>query len=96
MRFEEFELLVNEACSGALTPSNVGEHVDKLKSAKAAAVRAINALPDGAERKAAFKRLHSLQYRLYKAIVCINLNSSERQYRDFGVIANMVICYDCK
>lgn len=92
MLFKEFERLVNKAVGGEMTDSEVCDVTSQLKSEKAKIVRVISQLPAGAERREAFGKLHTLMYKLYDAKV----DAGNDTYKERGVIANMVLCFDCK
>ena len=94
MNIKKFEKLVEFACGGTMSRDDVSSITRQLKLAKSAVVHEALALPVGAERKALFKQLNTLQYRLYNAIVCISPDESYE--REFGGIADMIIYYDCK
>lgn len=92
MLFNEFEALVNYAVGGKMVDSEVCDITSQLKEEKDKIVRAISKLPDGAERRTAFAKLHTLMYKLYDAKV----DAGNDTYKERGIIANMVLCYDCK
>lgn len=109
MRLKEFENLVNHAVSGEMTLGEVSSVVGKLKACKAEIMKEISALPQGEERRQAFKKLHDLTYRLYQAKALIPQPESkedkkekkntetkkELKYISAAAIAHMVLCYDC-
>lgn len=107
MRFQKFENLVDYAVSGAMTLGEVSSVVEKLKACKAEIMKEISALPQGKERREAFKKLHDLTYRLYQAKALIYQPKSdgkekkdtkiieELTYISATAIAHMVLCYDC-
>lgn len=92
MLFNEFELLVNYAVGGIMLNSEVNDVTSQLKCEKAKIVRAISKLPASDERRAAFAKLHTLMYKLYDARV----DAGKDTYKKRDIIANMVICFDCK
>ena len=92
MLFNEFERLVNRATGGFMLESEVSDVVRQLKGEKAKIMRVISKLPDGAERRTAFGKLHTLMYKLYDAKV----DAGEDTYKKRDTIANMVLCYDCR
>lgn len=107
MRLKEFENLVNYAVSGEMILGEVSSVVKKLKCCKAEIMKEISALPQGKERREAFKKLHDLTYRLYHAKILISKpKSDEKEKKNTGTtkkptyisadaIANMIFCYDC-
>lgn len=92
MMFNEFERLVNYAVGGSMPASEVCGITSQLKNEKAKIMRVISELPDGAERRTAFGKLHTLMYKLYDAKVYVNENTNKKR----DAIANMVLCYDCR
>lgn len=107
MKFNEFEGLVGYAVNGTMRLGEVSIVVKKLKSCKAEIMKEISALPQGKERREAFKKLHDLTYRLYQAKILISKPKSDEKekkntettkkpkYISADAIANMILCYDC-
>ena len=92
MLFNEFEKLVNYAVGGSMVDAEVTDVVKQLKNEKTNIMRNIALLPAGEERRTSFKRLHDLMYQLYDAKIYI----ANDTYKKRDVIANMILCYDCK
>ena len=90
--FDEFERLVNYAVGGSMLDSEVCGITSQLKNEKAKIMRAISKLPAGDERRASYAKLHSFMYKLYDSKV----DAGNDTYKERSVIANMVLCYDCK
>ena len=92
MLFNEFERLVNRATGGFMLESEVSDVVRQLKGEKAKIMRVISKMSAGDERRASYAKLHSFMYKLYDSKV----DAGNDTYKERSVIANMVLCYDCK
>lgn len=97
-----FEGLVDEAIYGDVMLSDVSSLVKKLKKEKANIIKAISALEDVAERRAAYKKLNRLMYQLYDARCCVQLKEKDDKgkvtvrevYISASSMANMILCYN--
>lgn len=90
--FTKMEKLVSYAVGGEMERKEVSSVVSQLKAEKAEIFKSLLKMPEGKERKAAFKRLNDLTYRLYDAVVCVGKD----EYVSMSVMANMILCYDCR
>jgi hypothetical protein len=95
-----FAQLVNYACSGEMERRDVSSTVAELKSAKSAVLRDVADLETKEERQAVFAQLHTLMYRLYKAIAVVYIVNeigdktvTENLYVSVSTMANMILCY---
>lgn len=94
------QLLVEYACSGDMLMGDVSPTVVKLKAAKAEAMCTLCNMPDGKERRAGFRQLHDLMYRLYDARLCVRKEyladgTVVDVYIKVDSIASMILCYAC-
>ena len=99
-KFNEFERLVDFACGGRMERREIPEVTADLKAAKRNIMDSISLLSEGGERHKAFKELHNLMYRLYRAVYVLKKDEGKDKempvYISASQIANMVLCYDCK
>ena len=100
MNFGNFENLVNYAIGGKMRREEVSSIVSSLKSEKAHIMKSLLAMPEGTERRNAFKKLHDLMYALYKSRVRVGKVKQGSQevdlFRTVNEIAIMVLTYDCR
>ena len=100
MNFGNFENLVNYAIGGKMRREEVSSIVSSLKSEKAHIMKSLLAMPEGAERRNAFKKLHDLMYALYKSRVWVGKVKQGAVevdlFRPANEIAIMVLTYDCR
>lgn len=98
MNFGNFENLVNYAVGGEMRREEVTSIVSSLKAEKAHIMKSLLAMPEGAERRKAFKKLHDLMYALYESRVWVGKVKQGSQEVDMfasaSIIANMVLTYD--
>lgn len=100
--FMGFETLVDEAINGDVMISDVSSFVKELKKEKANIIKAISALEDVSERRAAYKKLNRLMYQLYDARCCVQLKEKDDKgkvtvreiYISASSMANMILCYN--
>ncbi len=100
MNFGNFENLVNYAIGGEMRREEVSSIVSSLKSEKAHIMKSLLAMPEGTERRNAFKKLHDLMYALYKSRVWVGKVKQGAVevdlFRPANEIAIMVLTYDCR